>query len=57
MIAEFRARYPTISVHLKDLLPEQVLMQVRSGGADLGIGSFREREPELQWIPCFRNRW
>ena len=50
VIAEFRARYPTISVHLKDLLPEQVLMQVRSGGADLGIGSFREREPGLQWI-------
>jgi len=55
VIAEFRARYPTISVHLKDSLPEQVLMQVRSGGADLGIGSFREREPELQWTPLFQE--
>ena len=55
VIAEFRARYPTISVHLKDSLPEQVLMQVRSGGADLGIGSFREWEPGLQWSPLFQE--
>jgi DNA-binding transcriptional LysR family regulator len=55
VIAEFKARYPTVSVHLKDSLPEQVLMQVRSGGADLGIGSFREGEPGLQWNPLFQE--
>jgi DNA-binding transcriptional LysR family regulator len=55
VIAEFRAQYPTISVHLKDSLPEQVLMQVRSGGADLGIGSFREWESGLQWTPLFQE--
>ncbi|WP_338691158.1 LysR family transcriptional regulator [Bradyrhizobium sp. 26S5] len=55
VIAEFKTRFPTISVHLKDSLPEQVLMQVRSGGADLGIGSFREWEPGLQWKPLFQE--
>jgi DNA-binding transcriptional LysR family regulator len=55
VIAEFRARYPTISVLLKDSLPEEVLLQVRSSGADLGIGSFREREPGLKWQPLFQE--
>ncbi|MBR0751237.1 LysR family transcriptional regulator [Bradyrhizobium jicamae] len=55
VIAEFKTRFPTIAVHLKDSLPEQVLMQVRSGGADLGVGSFREWEPGLQWKPLFQE--
>ena len=55
VVAEIKARYPTISVNLKDSLPEQVLIQVRSGGADLGIGSFRERESGLQWTPLFQE--
>lgn len=55
VIAEFKTRFPTIAVHLRDSLPEQVLMQVRSGGSDLGIGSFREWEPGLQWKPLFQE--
>lgn len=55
VIAEFKARYPTISIQLKDSLPEEVLTQVRSGGADLAIGSFRESEPGLEWEPLFQE--
>ena len=55
VIAEFKQRYPTITVQLRDSLPEEVLAQVRSGSADLAVGSFRDTEPELQWTPLFQE--
>ncbi|MBN8940650.1 MAG: LysR family transcriptional regulator [Rhizobiales bacterium] len=55
VMADFKQRYPSISIQLKDSLPEEVLTQVRSGGADLAIGSFRESEPGLQWTPLFQE--
>jgi DNA-binding transcriptional LysR family regulator len=55
VMAEFKKRYPSITVQLKDSLPEEVLTQVRSGGADLAVGSFRESEPGLQWTPLFQE--
>lgn len=55
VMAEFKQRYPSVSVQLKDSLPEEVLTQVRSGGADLAVGSFRESEPGLQWTPLFQE--
>jgi DNA-binding transcriptional LysR family regulator len=48
ILAGFRAQYPGIELILHDTLPTQVLPQVRSGTADLGIGTFAATEPDLQ---------
>ncbi|HET7656406.1 MAG TPA: LysR family transcriptional regulator [Luteimonas sp.] len=46
-LGQFRARHPGIELVLKDSLPDQVLPQVRSGAADLGVGTFRRTEEDL----------
>lgn len=48
MLAAFRAKYPGIQVILQDTLPTQVLPQVSSGQADVGIGTFAANEAELE---------
>ncbi|HSV80433.1 MAG TPA: LysR family transcriptional regulator [Ramlibacter sp.] len=48
ILSGFRARYPGIELVLHDTLPAQVLPQVRSGTADIGIGTFAATESDLQ---------
>ena len=48
MLAAFRAKYPGIQVILQDTLPTQVLPEVSSGQADVGIGTFAANEAELE---------
>ena len=55
ILAGFRQLYPGIELVLNDSLPEQVLPQVRTGTADLGIGTFRRTEPDLQRVLLFRE--
>jgi DNA-binding transcriptional LysR family regulator len=55
IIAGFRALYPGISLVLHDCLPTQVLPQVSAGMADLGIGSFRRAEKDLQRVLLFKE--
>jgi DNA-binding transcriptional LysR family regulator len=47
LLAAFRAKYPGIDVVLNDTLPGEVLPQVRSGDADVGIGTFASDESAL----------
>jgi DNA-binding transcriptional LysR family regulator len=54
-LAAFRRAYPGIELVLHDTLPSQVLPQVRSGAADLGIGSFSPAEADLQRRLLFRE--
>jgi DNA-binding transcriptional LysR family regulator len=53
LLAGFRAKFPGIEVELHDTLPTQVLPQVRSGSADLGIGTFAAGEADLQRMLLF----
>lgn len=48
VLSAFRAEYPGIQVTLQDTLPTQVLPQVSSGQADIGIGTFAANEAGLQ---------
>lgn len=48
ILVAFRAEYPGIHVILQDTLPAQVLPQVSSGQADIGIGTFAANEAGLQ---------
>lgn len=54
-LAAFRRAHPGIELVLHDTLPGQVLPQVRSGTADLGIGSFSPAEADLQRQLLFRE--
>jgi DNA-binding transcriptional LysR family regulator len=53
LLASFRTKFPGIEVELHDTLPTQVLPQVRSGSADLGIGTFAAGEADLQRMLLF----
>jgi DNA-binding transcriptional LysR family regulator len=55
ILAGFRAVYPRIQLVLHDCLPTQVLPQVSAGLADLGIGSFRRAEKDLQRVLLFKE--
>ena len=48
ILAAFGAQYPGIEVVLQDTLPNQVLPLVRSGAADVGIGTFASDEVDIQ---------
>jgi DNA-binding transcriptional LysR family regulator len=53
VLAAFRTLYPGIELVLKDTLPMQVLPLVRSGAADLGIGTFSATEVDLERVLLF----
>jgi DNA-binding transcriptional LysR family regulator len=54
-LASFRARHPSITVLLKDSLPQQVMPNVRNRSADLGLGTFPEGEPDLDRVVLFKD--
>lgn len=47
ILAGFKARFPGVELVLHDTLPTQVLPAVRSGAADVGIGTFAASETDL----------
>jgi DNA-binding transcriptional LysR family regulator len=53
VLAAFKALYPGIELVLKDTLPMEVLPLVRSGAADLGIGTFSATEVDLERVLLF----
>ena len=55
ILAGFKASYPGIELVLNDSLPGQVLPQVRTGAADLGIGTFSRTEEDLQRVLLFKE--
>lgn len=55
ILADFRARFPGVELVLKDSLPDQVLPHVRTGAADLGIGTFHQVQDDLQAVLLFRE--
>lgn len=55
ILADFRRTYPGIELLLRDTLPGEVLPLVRSGAADLGIGTFRRTEDDITQRLLFRE--
>lgn len=55
ILASFRAAYPGIDLALRDTLPNEVLPLVRSGAADVGIGTFRRSESDITQSLLFRE--
>ncbi len=55
IFVSFRERYPGIQLLLKDTLPDHVLPLVRSGAADLGIGTFHKAQGDLHRVLLFKE--
>ena len=55
ILASFKARYPRVELILRDTLPDQVLPQVASGMADLGIGTFHPTRLDVERLLLFRE--
>lgn len=56
VVARFRAVHPGVTVQIADVLTQPILRAVRSGEADLGVGTFLESEPEVQLTTLFEDR-
>ncbi|UUZ78446.1 LysR substrate-binding domain-containing protein [Polaromonas sp. P1(28)-13] len=55
ILATFRSLHPGVDVLVLDSLTGQVLPNVRSGAADLGIGTFRKTEADLVSVLLFKE--
>lgn len=55
-IANFGVEHPGITVNLLDVLTQQILRHVRSGEADLGVGTFLNTEPDVQLHALFEDK-
>lgn len=47
VIAGFRRQYPGVTVILRDLLTDDIVLRVRNGEVDLGVGTFHLSDPGL----------
>lgn len=55
ILADFASLHPGVDVLVLDSLTDQVLPNVRSGAADLGIGTFRKTEADLSSTLLFKE--
>lgn len=55
ILATFRKLYPGVDVLVLDSLTDQVLPSVRSGAADMGLGTFRRTEDDLTSVLLFKE--
>lgn len=54
-VAEFRQRFPGISVQIADVGTEQIVESVKSGKADCGLGTFAPAEEGIERVPLVRD--
>lgn len=55
-IAAFTARHPYVNVQLHDILTDAIIEQVRTGSAELGIGTFQKSVSEVEIVTLFEDR-
>lgn len=55
VVGQFKLSHPSITVVLRDSLPDEVVAQVRSGAADIAVASFPQPEPGLIWTELFEE--
>ncbi|MCK9508243.1 MAG: LysR family transcriptional regulator [Pigmentiphaga sp.] len=53
ILTAFNAQHPGIEIIIHDTLPNEVLPQVQSGAADLGMGTFHDDLPDMAQLPLF----
>ncbi len=56
MIAKFKERYSGIAVVLHDVVTQRIIAEVKTGEADLGIGSFGDAGVECRFQHLFTDR-
>jgi DNA-binding transcriptional LysR family regulator len=54
-IAAFHHDYPGVQITLRDLPTDQIVAAVKTGTADIGVGTFAAAEPGLTRTPLFRD--
>jgi DNA-binding transcriptional LysR family regulator len=55
-VARFKARYPGISVALKDVIAQRLIAMVKAEEVDFGIGSLTVVDPEVRFTPLLTER-
>jgi DNA-binding transcriptional LysR family regulator len=55
-IARFKERYPGISVVLKDVIAQRIVMLVKTEEVDFGIGILNVSDSEVQYSPLLTDR-
>jgi len=55
-IAAFTTMHPYVSVELHDILTDRIIEQVRTGTAELGIGTFQKSVSEVELVTLFEDR-
>jgi len=53
ILGEFHARHPGIALRLEDGATAEHVRMLRDGAVELGIGTYSERETDLELIPLF----
>ncbi len=56
VIREFAARFPQIEIAVFDVLTKEIIDHIRSGAAELGVGTFPTSHMELNYQPLFDDR-
>lgn len=56
VIAAFVAQHPHVRVDLHDILTDAIVEQVRSGAAELGIGTFLRSIDDVEFVTLFEHR-
>lgn len=55
VVGAFKASHPSVTVVVRDSLPDEVVAQVRGGAADIAVASFPQPEPGLRWTELFEE--
>ena len=55
-VAAFLEQYPNVRVQLHDILTEGIVEEVRSGAAELGIGTFQQTLGDVDFVTLFTDR-
>jgi DNA-binding transcriptional LysR family regulator len=56
VIREFAARHPQVEIVIYDVLTNAIIDHVRSGAAELGVGTFPTSHTELEFQTLFEDR-
>jgi len=55
VMAKFQEMYPGVAIVLKDLRADDILLRVRSGEVDFGVGTFHRLDEELESAPLITD--
>lgn len=56
VVPQFRKSHPAVEIDVRDTDSDNVLSAIESGHAELGIGSLRRRQANIDYQPLFEDR-